>query len=164
MHDEGIAECLQHMHSFCQITKLCLAHTNKTKASRVMSPAGTAGNHCRVLFAGAMRNERYSAECCAGQSDKIQATLKDKFWPTLLAGYAVWPLAHVINFRFIPNSQRVLYINAVNVSHVTATENNEQKLIVLIKGKKLPKIDTHQCSQFESRLIESHVLLPAAPI
>lgn len=52
----------------------------------------------------------------AGQSDKIQQTLKDKFWPTLLAGYAVWPLAHVINFRFIPNSQRVLYINAVNVS------------------------------------------------
>ena len=41
--------------------------------------------------------------------------MKDKFWPTLLAGYAVWPLAHVINFRFIPNSQRVLYINAVNV-------------------------------------------------
>lgn len=56
---------------------------------------------------------------CAGQSDKIQATLKDKFWPTLLAGYAVWPLAHVINFRFIPNSQRVLYINAVNVSILT---------------------------------------------
>ena len=28
----------------------------------------------------------------------------------------MWPLAHVINFRFIPNSQRVLYINAVNVS------------------------------------------------
>lgn len=50
-----------------------------------------------------------------GQSDKIKQTLKDKFWPTLLAGYAVWPLAHVINFRFIPNSQRVLYINAVNV-------------------------------------------------
>ncbi len=54
--------------------------------------------------------------CFAGQSDKITQTLKDKFWPTLLAGYAVWPLAHVINFRFIPNSQRVLYINAVNVS------------------------------------------------
>jgi len=57
-----------------------------------------------------------SACCFAGQSDKITQTLKDKFWPTLLAGYAVWPLAHVINFRFIPNSQRVLYINAVNVS------------------------------------------------
>ncbi len=58
----------------------------------------------------------YLACCFAGQSDKITQTLKDKFWPTLLAGYAVWPLAHVINFRFIPNSQRVLYINAVNVS------------------------------------------------
>lgn len=59
----------------------------------------------------------YTSACCfAGQPDKITQTLKDKFWPTLLAGYAVWPLAHVINFRFIPNSQRVLYINAVNVS------------------------------------------------
>ena len=57
--------------------------------------------------------------CVVGQSDKIKETLKDKFWPTLLAGYAVWPLAHVINFRFIPNSQRVLYINAVNVSTFT---------------------------------------------
>lgn len=41
-----------------------------------------------------------------GQSDKIKETLKDKLWPTLLAGYAVWPLAHVINFRFIPNPLR----------------------------------------------------------
>ena len=32
---------------------------------------------------------------------------------TLLAGYTVWPLVHVINFRFIPSSQRVLYINCV---------------------------------------------------
>ena len=30
----------------------------------------------------------------------------------------MWPLAHVVNFRFIPNSQRVLYINAVNVSRL----------------------------------------------
>lgn len=50
-----------------------------------------------------------------GQSDKIKATIKEKFWPTLLASYAVWPLAHLVNFRFVPNSQRVLYINAVNV-------------------------------------------------
>lgn len=54
--------------------------------------------------------------CTAGQADKIKATIKEKFWPTLLASYAVWPLAHLVNFRFVPNSQRVLYINAVNVS------------------------------------------------
>ena len=78
-------------------------------------------------------------ECCVGQSDKIQATLKDKFWPTLLAGYAVWPLAHVINFRFIPNSQRVLYINAVNVSQPSGTKTEQRKLAC-----------HHQRSQFKS--------------
>ena len=28
-------------------------------------------------------------------------------------GRQVWPLAHTINFRFIPSSQRVLYINSI---------------------------------------------------
>ena len=40
---------------------------------------------------------------------------QDKYVSTLLAGYTVWPLVHVINFRFIPSSQRVLYINCVQV-------------------------------------------------
>jgi len=50
-----------------------------------------------------------------GQSDRIMSTIKEKFWPTLLAGYTVWPLAHLINFKFIANNQRVLYINVVNI-------------------------------------------------
>ena len=29
--------------------------------------------------------------------------------------WKVWPLAHAINFRFIPSSQRVLYINTIQV-------------------------------------------------
>lgn len=33
----------------------------------------------------------------------------------LLANYAIWPLAHLINFRFVPSQQRILYINAVQV-------------------------------------------------
>ena len=50
-----------------------------------------------------------------GERHRIGETLRDKFVPTLLAGYAFWPLAHIINFRFIPGSQRVLYINCVQV-------------------------------------------------
>lgn len=31
--------------------------------------------------------------------------------------WKVWPLAHAINFRFIPSSQRVLYINSIQVGY-----------------------------------------------
>ena len=50
-----------------------------------------------------------------GQPWKIPGTLKEKFFPTLFAGFAVWPLAHIINFRFVPSHQRVLYVNCITV-------------------------------------------------
>lgn len=28
-----------------------------------------------------------------------------------------WPAAHIINFRFIPSSQRILYINTIQVGY-----------------------------------------------
>ena len=31
--------------------------------------------------------------------------------------YQVWPLAHTINFRFIPSNQRVLYINTIQIGY-----------------------------------------------
>jgi len=31
--------------------------------------------------------------------------------------WKVWPLAHTINFRFIPSSQRVLYINTIQIGY-----------------------------------------------
>ena len=34
--------------------------------------------------------------------------------------WKVWPLAHTINFRFVPSSQRVLYINTIQVRSRTA--------------------------------------------
>lgn len=45
----------------------------------------------------------------------IIPTIKAKLIKTLLANYAMWPLAHIINFKFIPSSQRILYINCVQV-------------------------------------------------
>ncbi|KAL0037064.1 hypothetical protein WJX77_011353 [Trebouxia sp. C0004] len=45
----------------------------------------------------------------------IIPTIKAKLVKTLLANYAMWPLAHIINFKFIPSSQRILYINCVQV-------------------------------------------------
>lgn len=35
------------------------------------------------------------------------------------AGYAIWPLAHIINFRFVPNSHRVFYINVITVRAIS---------------------------------------------
>jgi Mpv17 / PMP22 family len=29
--------------------------------------------------------------------------------PTLMANYAVWPLAHALNFYYVPTEQRILY-------------------------------------------------------
>ena len=31
------------------------------------------------------------------------------------SSWTVWPIAHAINFKFIPNSQRVLYINTIQI-------------------------------------------------
>ena len=32
------------------------------------------------------------------------------------ANYKLWPLAHLVNFAFIPSSQRILYTNVIAVS------------------------------------------------
>lgn len=29
----------------------------------------------------------------------------------------MWPLAHVVNFKFVPSSQRILYINTIQVGY-----------------------------------------------
>jgi protein Mpv17 len=41
--------------------------------------------------------------------------MKEKFRPTLMANYLLWPAANLINFAFVPPSQRILYCNVVYV-------------------------------------------------
>jgi protein Mpv17 len=50
-----------------------------------------------------------------GTLASLPAVLAVKLVPTVLAGYALWPMAHLINFKFIPSNQRLLYINIVNL-------------------------------------------------
>lgn len=69
------------------------------------TPVGT------VVFYAAMKTME-------GDAASLPSTLQHKFLPTLMAGYALWPLAHVVNFRFIPSPYRVLYVNAVQVLHL----------------------------------------------
>ena len=54
----------------------------------IFTPAGT------VVFYSAFKTME-------GDAAGIPATLREKFIPTLLAGYALWPLVHIINFRYV---------------------------------------------------------------
>eukprot|EP00210_Caulerpa_lentillifera_P002820 g2694.t1 len=54
-----------------------------------------------------------------GHPMMIPHTIRMKFGKTMMANYALWPLAHVINFRFVPSKQRILYINAVQICWTT---------------------------------------------
>lgn len=37
-----------------------------------------------------------------GHPELIMTTLSNKFVPTLAANYVIWPIAHLVNFRFVP--------------------------------------------------------------
>ena len=42
---------------------------------------------------------------------------KTELLTQVTGSWKVWPLAHAINFRFIPSSQRVLYINTIQIGY-----------------------------------------------
>lgn len=52
----------------------------------------------------------------------LRSQLRAKFLPTLVKGFALWPAAHLVNFRYVPNGMRILYVNMVQVRN-TATES-----------------------------------------
>ncbi len=63
-----------------------------------------------------------------GHPDAIVATIAAKFVPTLAANYMIWPLAHLVNFRFVPSQFRILFNNVVCIAWLTwlsiATHSN----------------------------------------
>lgn len=69
----------------------------------IMAPFGTA-----LFFAGMKTME--------GTPQLVVPTLKEKYPTALSANYLLWPLAHLVNFKFVPSSQRILYVNAVAVA------------------------------------------------
>lgn len=54
-----------------------------------------------------------------GETSQVPTKMRDKFVPTLIASYTLWPAAHAINFKFVPSQQRILYTNIVSVSTAT---------------------------------------------
>lgn len=68
----------------------------------LMAPFGTA-----LFFCG--------MKCLEGRPDMIKESLMQNYLPTLKASYMIWPAVHLVNFRFVPPSQRILYMNVVSI-------------------------------------------------
>lgn len=51
-----------------------------------------------------------------GHPELILPTIQDKLVRVVLANYMLWPMAHIINFKFVPSQHRVLFNNVVSVS------------------------------------------------
>eukprot|EP00877_Chromochloris_zofingiensis_P005973 jgi/Chrzof1/1629/Cz10g15010.t1 len=81
----------------------------------IMAPLGTA-----LFFCGIKTLE--------GHPEQISDMFRDKYIPFLKSNYALWPIIHLVNFAFVPSSQRILYINAVSIlwgafaSHLVMTK------------------------------------------
>jgi hypothetical protein len=53
----------------------------------------------------------FAVKTLEGLPHKLPDVLREQYVKTVLVGYLLWPLAHIINFRFIPADLRILYVN-----------------------------------------------------
>ena len=44
--------------------------------------------------------------CVQGHPEAVIPSIQAKLLPMMIANFAVWPIAHLINFKFIPSQQR----------------------------------------------------------
>lgn len=49
--------------------------------------------------------------------DDVITKIRNDTWTGVKASWKFWPLAHAINFAFVPTSQRLLYINTLQVGY-----------------------------------------------
>lgn len=49
--------------------------------------------------------------------DDVINKIKNDTWTGVTTSWKFWPLAHTINFAFIPTSQRLLYVNTLQVGY-----------------------------------------------
>jgi len=76
----------------------------------------------------------------------IKTRIEKNLFDSVKGSWTVWPIAHAINFRFIPTSQRLLYINSIQIGYnmflsVLGQRANSKDAIVEVptKGKKSKK-------------------------
>lgn len=92
------------------------------------------------------------------RTDQIQSKYKDMFTPALLANWQVWPLAQLVNFRYMPLPYRVpfqstcgvfwtLYLSILNAKQddgaqhqstmrATADEKTTEQKAILLRAKR----------------------------
>lgn len=80
--------------------------TSSRQAAQERSTAGAPGFRLQLLSFGKRLTRAVPAAVCPSLPP---------INPQVKGSWTVWPVAHAINFRFIPNSQRLLYINTVQV-------------------------------------------------
>lgn len=73
--------------------------------------------------------------------DGIKNRIQKDLMASVKGSWTVWPIAHAINFRFIPNSQRLLYINTVQIGYncflsILANKNAAPEVAPAVAGKK----------------------------
>lgn len=47
----------------------------------------------------------------------VAKRVKNELMTQVTGSWKVWPLAHAINFAFIPTQQRILYINSIQIGY-----------------------------------------------
>lgn len=54
-----------------------------------------------------------------GNPERILGVIKAKLVPIMLANFGVWPLVHLVNFRYVAPQQRILFNNVVAIAWTT---------------------------------------------
>jgi len=54
-----------------------------------------------------------------GRPEAVLSIVQAKLLPIMMANFGVWPLAHLINFRYVAPEQRILFNNCIAIAWTT---------------------------------------------
>jgi protein Mpv17 len=76
----------------------------------------------------------------------IKTRIEKNLLASVKGSWTVWPVAHAINFRFVPTSQRLLYINSIQIGYnmflsvLSKRASSSDAAPEVAKGKKGKKV------------------------
>lgn len=88
--------------------------------------------------------------------DELCVKMNEGFMPAVLGSWVFWTPAHLVNFRFVPNDQRVLYINSLQIlfnCFLSYLGNNDLKLHIKLPDVGVPGLLTN-CGHDTLALLE----------